>query len=73
MIFEKGDKVTGMYLGRYDFAGIIWHTEASSKGQNIYVDLERPIFVGEFINPRTSIFIDTGNNESKVKKTLDNL
>tara|TARA_Y100000034_G_scaffold48594_1_gene60013 strand:+ start:212 stop:430 length:219 start_codon:yes stop_codon:yes gene_type:complete len=71
MVYEKGDKVSGKYLGQYDFQGIIWHTEVNTKGQNIYIDLERPIFIGQSVSPRTGIFIDTRETDHALKKTLD--
>jgi len=72
VIFQKGDKVTGKYLGSYPFEGTIWHTEIRSKGQNLYVELARPIFVGENIHPRNNIFVETNRVENEVKKVLDN-
>jgi len=71
MSFKKGDKITGRYLGRYDFEGIVWHVEVRTKGQNLYVELERPIFVGQFIHPRHNIFVETDKSENKVKIVLD--
>ncbi len=71
MIFKKGDKITGRYLGQYDFEGVIWHVSPRSKGQNLYIELERPIFVGEFVNPRYSVYVETDKPENEVEKVLD--
>ena len=71
MKFKKGDKITGRYLGQYDFEGVVWHTSARSKGQNLYVELEKPIFVGQFIHPRYSIYVETDRPENEIEIVLD--
>jgi hypothetical protein len=70
MMFKKGDKVTGKYLGRYPFEGTVWLAE--SKGQTLYVELVRPIFVGENVHPRNNIFVESSKSENEVKIMLDN-
>ncbi len=69
MSFKKGDKVSGDYLGVYSFTGSIWHTEARSKGLHLYIELERPIFVGETLHERNHIYVSTEDDSAKLKKT----
>jgi len=71
MSFKKGDKVRGKYLGVYSFTGSIWHTEARSKGLNLFIELERPIFVGENAHERNNIYVSTEDIQTKLKKVLD--
>tara|TARA_B100000686_G_scaffold257125_1_gene269106 strand:+ start:909 stop:1130 length:222 start_codon:yes stop_codon:yes gene_type:complete len=71
MSFKKGDKVSGDYLGVYSFTGSIWHTEARSKGLHLYIELERPIFVGETLHERNHIYVSTEDDSAKLKKLLD--
>ena len=73
MAYEKGDKIKGTYLGEYSFTGSIWHTEVSTHGQNLYLDLDRPIFVNDSPYPRTSILIESHRNENNIEIMLDNL
>jgi hypothetical protein len=71
VVFKKGDKVSGKYLGVYPFEGIIWHTESRIKGQNLYVELARPIFVGQNAHARSQVFVNTNEPGHEVKIMLD--